>query len=79
MATNKEIEAKVFKHSFAKHTFAHRIHKYWNYLSLHTRNLSPELFKREIKTLLNTKRHRQKLLNFGLDTPISSAPPGIYE
>ena len=79
MATNKEIEAKVFKHSFAKHTFAHRIHKYWNYLSLHTRNLSPELFKREIKILLNTKRHRQNLLNFGLDTPVSNAPPGIYE
>ena len=77
--TNKEIEAKIFKHSFAKHTFAHRIHKYWNYLSLHTRNLSPELFKREIKILLNTKRHRQNLLNFGLDTPVSSAPPGIYE
>jgi hypothetical protein len=79
MATNKEIEAKTFKHSFAKHTFAHRIYKYWNYLPLHTRNLSPELFKSEIKTLLNTKRHRQKLLNLGRDTPISGAPPGIYE
>ena len=79
MATNKEIEAKTFKHTFARHTFVHRIHKYWNYLPLSTRNLSPELFKSEIKSLLNTKKHRQKLLNLGRDTQITGAPPGIYE
>ena len=79
MATNKEIEAKTFKHTFAKHTFVHRIHKYWNYLPLSTRNLSPELFKTEIKSLLNSKKHSQKLLNLGRETQITGAPLGINE
>jgi hypothetical protein len=78
-ATNKEIEAKTFKHTFAKHTFAHRIHKYWNYLPLSTRNLSPELFKTEIKLLFNSKKHSQKLLNLGRETQITGAPLGINE
>jgi hypothetical protein len=77
--TNKHIEAKTFKHTFAKYTFAHRIHKYWNYLPLSTRNLSPELFKNEIKLLFNSKKHSQKLLNLGRETKITGAPLGINE
>jgi len=77
--TNAEIEVKKYKKAFAKNTFAHRMHKYWNYLSLEIRNKSAGLFKKEIKDLLKNKKRRQDLLNFGLRSPISGAPLGIYE
>ena len=71
--TNAEIEVKKYN------TFAHRMHKYWNYLSLEIRNKSAGLFKKEIKDLLKNKKRRQHLLNFGLRSPISGAMPGIYK
>ena len=57
--TNAEIEVKKYKKVFAKNTFAHRMHKYWNYLSLEIRNKSAGLFKKEIKDLLKNKKRRQ--------------------
>ena len=50
--------------------FTRRIHMYWNYLPVKTRNLPPALFKeRVIEIFMDKKygRHRQNLLNFGLD------------
>ena len=68
--SNEEIGAKKYTKAFAKSTFAHRIHKYWNYLPLRTRNLPPVPFKRALRDLMKNKRDRQYLLNIGLKTPI---------
>ena len=75
--TNEKITPKPFKHAFAKHSFFYRIHNYWNYLPVAIRNLKPEPFKVKIKSIFTDEkwsRHRQNLLNFGLDTPISGPP-----
>lgn len=75
--TSEKITPKPFKLTFAKHSFFYRIHNYWNYLPLAIRNLKPEPFKVKIKSIFTDKkwsRHRQNLLNFGLDTPISGPP-----
>ena len=78
--TDAEIEAKRYKKTFAKYTFAHRMYKYWNSLSRETRNLPPGIFKKEIKNMLmKNDRRKQRFLNFGLNTAISGAPPSIYE
>ena len=64
------------------YTFTQRIDKYWNYLPKEIRNLKFEPFKDKIKEIMmneKKRRHRQNLLNFGLDTNIMGAPPGINE
>ena len=85
-ATSEKIELKAYKRgaqkAFAMLTFTQRIDKYWNYLPKETRNLKFAPFKEKLKEILTHKkkqRHRQHLLNFGLDTNIMGAPPSIYE
>ena len=85
-ATSEKIEPKSYKRgarkAFAMLTFTQRIDKYWNYLPKETRNLKFGPFKEKLKEILTHKkkqRHRQHLLNFGLDTNVMGAPPGIYE
>ena len=78
--TNEEIEKKNFNHSFAKHTFGRRVQKYWNLLSLETRNRGIVGFKEEIKSIMiddDWERLRLKMLNFGLRKPIALPPPSI--
>lgn len=83
----EKIEAKPYKRgtckAFANLIFTQRIAKYWNFLPKNIRNLKIGPFKEKIKEILTDekkKRHRQKLLNFGLDTNINGgAPHGIYE
>ena len=82
--TGEKIEKKAFKHSFAQHTFGHRLQKYWNWLPLKTRNMSQEMFKLELKTIFTSQckrrlRQKQALLNLGMDMPITLPPPSIYE
>jgi hypothetical protein len=48
--TEAEIEAKGYKKAFAKNTFAHRMHKYWNSLTRETRNLPAGIFRKEINS-----------------------------
>ena len=63
-------------------TFTQRIDKYWNYLPKETRNLKFGPFKEKVTEILTHKkkqRHRQHLLNFGLDTNVMGPPPSIYE
>ena len=79
---SKKITPNTFKHLFAKHSFTQRIHMYWNYLPVKTRNLPRALFKERVKEIFmdeKDRRHRQNLLNFGLDTPVLDPPPGINE
>ena len=79
---NEKIKPNPFKHSFAKHSFTRRIHMYWNYLPVKTRNLPSALFKAKLKEIFTDKKfewHKQNLLNFGLDTPVLGPPPGINE
>ena len=85
-ATGEKIEPKPYKRgaqkAFAMHTFTQRIDKYWNYLPKETRNLKFTRFKEKLKEILmdeKKKRHRQNLLNFGLDTNVMGAPHGINE
>ena len=75
--TTEKIKLKGSKLTFPRYSFTYRIQKYWNYLPVKTRNLSPELFKKKIKSIFTDKkleRHKQNLLNYGLDTPISGPP-----
>ena len=85
-ATSEKIEPKSYKRgarkAFAMLTFTQRIDKFWNYLPKETRNLKFGPFKEKLKEILTHKkkrRHRQHLLNFGLDTNVMGDPPGIYE
>ena len=83
---SEKIEPKPYKKgvrkAFAMYTFTQRIDKYWNYLPKEVRNLKFEPFKDTIKEIMmndKKRRHRQNLLNFGLDTNIMGAPHGINE
>ena len=85
-STNEKIEPKPYKRgarkTFAMYTFSQRINKYWNYLPKETRNLKYGPFKEKLKEILmdeKKQRHRQNLLNFGLDTNVMGAPHGINE
>ena len=80
-SSGEKIEPRPYKSvtrkMFAMLLFTQRIEKYWNYLPKKTRNLPIEIFNKELKELLMDKknqRHRQNLLNFGLDTPIVGGP-----
>ena len=84
--SNEKIEPRPYKRgarkAFTMHTYTQRIDKYWNYLPKERRNLKFGPFKEKLKEILTHKkkqRHRQHLLNFGLDTNIMGAPPSIYE
>jgi hypothetical protein len=78
--SDAEIRAKRYDKTFAKHTFAHRIYKYWNILPCDTRNLTPGAFKKEVKSILmRNDSRKQRFLNLGLKTALSGAPPSIFE
>ena len=83
---SEKIEPKPYKRgvrkAFAMYTFTQRIDKYWNYLPKEIRNLKFDPFKDKLKEIMmneKKRRHRQNLLNFGLDTNIMGAPHGINE
>ena len=83
---SEKIEPKPYKRgvrkAFAMYTFTQRIDKYWNYLPKEVRNLKFDPFKDTLKEIMmndKKRRHRQNLLNFGLDTNIMGAPHGINE
>ena len=86
IATSEKIKPQPYKRgtrkAFAMYTFTQRIDKYWNYLPKETRKLKFGPFKEKLKEILMSekkKRHRQNLLNFGLDTNVMGAPHGINE